>query len=93
MTSTLNKYKADAGRIADAIQTSYCQHGATPYGATSGVVALILEKKSTKGCRAALLCGLVVGALMERSAQYKGLADCAAALLAYMATLIDEGKQ
>lgn len=87
MSQTLNQYKVEAAKIADIVQES-AKRGNNALYADAGMVARILHNKRTKGTKAALLCGLVVGALCDR-----GLGDYAAGVLSYMATLIDEGKQ
>lgn len=53
--SSLNAYKAEASKIADQAET--CPRTAA---------ISILHTRGTKGARAALMCGLVIGALVER---------------------------
>lgn len=61
MFQNLNQYKVEASKIADQAETS-----------PSTAAASILHTRGTKGSRAALMCGLVIGALVER-----GKADAA----------------
>lgn len=61
----LNQYKAEAGRIAD--------HAMASPGGPHIAAAHILAGRGTKGARAALIAGLVVGALVERG--QPGLAE------------------
>lgn len=59
---TLNQYKAIAGRLSDSA-TQVDPASRTPAHVIAGN---ILAMRWTKGPRAALLAGLVVGALVER---------------------------
>lgn len=54
----LNQYKAEASKIADVAE-SYP-------GAAYEASARILAGRGTKGARAALMAGLVIGTLVER---------------------------
>lgn len=72
--SILNQYKAEAGRIADSIIGPQTISGSHSLSAARGTLR-VLKSKRGKGAHAALLGGLVVGALVER-----GHADKAEAL-------------
>lgn len=77
--SKMNAYKWIAGRVVD----SMLQGAQNPYITAE---LSILKTRRTKGARAALITGLIVGALIER-----GRADLAESVLDHIAAIEARG--
>jgi hypothetical protein len=76
----INQYKVTTGRIVDAMISG----NQSPYITAE---LSILKGRKTKGHKAALLTGLIVGALCERSRP-----DLAEQLLHYIAKIADDHR-